>query len=220
MPRAVLGVVACIYACLAASVHGALPMTKVTVPGASANMTFQVEMEVQISASKSGKFILEIHPSWAPLGVSRFRKLVTTGFFTDVRFFRVISGFMAQFGINGDPTVAAQWHNKDIHDDPRMVHNEEGYLTFATAGPNTRTTQLFINLVSNRNLDDQGFSPIGKVVKGMDVVKELYSGYGEGAPDGSGPDQSRIEDEGNAYLKKDFPKLSYIKSAKLVGGQL
>merc|ERR1712093_520847 len=192
-------------------VHAAQPMKKITVAGVKAS--FDVEFDVQLSAAKSGSFTLEVHPEWAPLGAARFKSLVKSGFFTDCRFFRVIKGFMAQFGINGDPKIAAKWHDANLKDDKVTQHNDEGFISFATAGPNTRTTQMFINLVANRNLDDQGFSPFGKVVKGMDVVKELYSGYGEGAPDGNGPDQTAVEEKGNAYLKKDFPLLSFTKSA-------
>ncbi len=163
----------------------------------------------------AGPFVIEVHRDWAPNGADRFYNLVKAGFFTDVRFFRVINGFMAQFGIHGDPSVARAWMQARIPDDPVKESNREGYVTFATAGPNTRTTQLFINLADNTGLDRQGFAPIGRVTTGMDVVHKLYDGYGEGAPRGSGPDQGRIQAEGNAYLSKSFSKLSYIKAAKI-----
>ncbi|HWH67913.1 MAG TPA: peptidylprolyl isomerase, partial [Candidatus Sulfotelmatobacter sp.] len=142
--------------------------------------------------------------------------LVRSGFFKDVAFFRVIPGFMCQFGIHGDPSVSAKWRSAKIPDDPVKGSNTRGTITFATAGPNTRTTQLFINFADNSNLDGMGFSPFGKVTEGMDVVDKIYSGYGEGAPRGHGPDQGRIQMEGNAYLKKDFPNLDYIKAATIV----
>ncbi|HLX96238.1 MAG TPA: peptidylprolyl isomerase [Verrucomicrobiae bacterium] len=163
-----------------------------------------------------GKFTIEVTRSLAPNGADRFYNLVRSGYFTDVSFFRVIPGFMCQFGIHGDPNISAKWRAAAISDDPVKGSNTRGTITFATAGPNTRTTQLFINFADNVNLDSMGFSPFGKVVKGMDVVDRINGEYGEGAPNGSGPDQGRIQMEGNAYLKKDFPNLDYIKSATIV----
>lgn len=163
-----------------------------------------------------GKFQIEVDRAMAPVGADRFYTLVKQGFFTDIAFFRVLSGFVAQFGIHGDPAKAMKWREKKIKDDPVKGTNAKGTLTFATAGPNTRTTQLFLNLVDNKRLDGMGFAPFGKVTSGMDVVSQLYSGYGEGSPMGSGPAQGRIQTQGNKYLKKDFPKLDYIKSAKLL----
>jgi peptidyl-prolyl cis-trans isomerase A (cyclophilin A) len=122
---------------------------------------------------------------------------------------------MAQFGIHGNPQIASAWRNAQIKDDPVKQSNKRGYVTFATAGPNTRTTQLFINFGDNASLDKQGFAPFGQVTKGMDVVDKIYNGYGEGAPRGKGPDQGRVQAEGNAYLTKDFPKLDYIKTATI-----
>ena len=132
------------------------------------------------------------------------------------RFFRVISGFMVQFGINADPKVSAVWRDANINDDPVKQSNTRGMITFATRGPNTRTTQMFINYADNNRLDGMGFAPFGQVVSGMNVVDALYSGYGEGAPRGAGPEQGRIQSEGNAYLTKEFPKLDYIKTATIV----
>lgn len=164
-----------------------------------------------------GPFTVEVHRDWAPRGADRFYNLVKVGFYNDVRFFRVIPGFMAQFGIHGDPTVAKLWQTSRINDDPVKQSNRRGSITFATAGPNTRTTQLFINLVDNANLDKMGFAPFGTVDgKGMAIVDKIYGGYGEGAPRGRGPDQGRLQAEGNAYLGKDFPRLDYIKSATIV----
>jgi peptidyl-prolyl cis-trans isomerase A (cyclophilin A) len=163
-----------------------------------------------------GDFVVEVHRDWAPLGADRFYNLVKYGFYTDASFFRVISGFMVQFGISARPAVARAWEKANIKDDPVTQHNQRGTITFATAGPNTRTTQVFINFGDNSGLDGQGFAPFGQVVEGMDVVDKLYSGYGDGAPQGNGPAQDRITNEGKAYLDKNFPKLDRIKSAAIV----
>jgi len=165
--------------------------------------------------TSKGAIVITVHRDWAPLGADRFFNLVKNGFYDDVRFFRVIPGFMAQFGIHGNPTVAAAWRPAQIKDDPVKQSNKRGFVTFATAGPNTRTTQLFINFGDNAGLDKQGFAPFGEVTTGMDVVDKIYSGYGEGAPRGKGPDQGRTQSEGNAYLTKEFPRLDYIKSATI-----
>jgi peptidyl-prolyl cis-trans isomerase A (cyclophilin A) len=165
--------------------------------------------------TSKGPFVIEVHRDWAPQGADRFYNLVKNGFFDNARFFRVIDGFMVQFGINGDPKIAAVWRDADIKDDPVKQSNERGTITFATAGPNTRTTQVFINFADNAPLDGQGFSPFGKVVSGMEVVDSLYGGYGEGAPNGNGPDQGRVQSQGNAYLEQDFPKLDFIKTATI-----
>lgn len=164
-----------------------------------------------------GDFTVEVHRDWAPNGADRFYNLVKIGYFDNVAFFRDIAGFMVQFGIHGSPDVNARWHNANIPDDPAVGQsNKRGFVTFATAGPNTRTTQLFVNFSDNGMLDSQGFTPFGQVVSGMEVVDGLYNGYGEGAPQGRGPDQGRLQDEGNAYLAKDFPLLDYVKTARLV----
>ena len=163
-----------------------------------------------------GKFTIEVTRSLSPNGADRFYNLVRSGYFKDIAFFRVIPGFMCQFGIHGDPNVSAKWRAAAIADDPVKGSNTRGTITFATAGPNTRTTQLFISFADNRNLDDMGFSPFGKVTEGMDVVDKINSEYGEGAPRGRGPDQGRVQGEGNTYLKKDFPNLDYIKFATIV----
>jgi len=163
-----------------------------------------------------GKFTIEVTRSLSPNGADRFYNLVRSGYFKDVAFFRVIPGFMCQFGIHGDPAVSAKWREANIADDPVKGSNTRGTISFATAGPNTRTTQLFINFGNNVNLDGMGFSPFGKVIEGMDVVDKINGEYGEGAPGGSGPNQGRVQMEGNTYLKKDFPNLDYIKSATIV----
>jgi len=163
-----------------------------------------------------GVVVIEVHRDWAPLGADRFYNLVKSGYFDNTRFFRVIPGFMAQFGIHGDPRVSAVWREAHIPDDPVRQRNTRGMVSFATAGPGTRTTQLFINYADNSRLDGMGFSPFGRVVEGMEVVDRLYGGYGEGAPGGRGPDQGRIQAEGNAYLERDFPELDYVRRATIV----
>ena len=163
-----------------------------------------------------GDFVIEIDRSWAPRGADRFYNLVKNGFFDNASFFRVLPGFIVQFGIHANPQVSSVWSNAAIKDDPIKHSNLKGTITFATAGPNSRTTQLFINLADNPNLDGMGFAPLGNVVQGMEVVMQLYGGYGEGAPEGAGPDQNRIQREGKAYLDKLFPKLDSIKTATIV----
>jgi peptidyl-prolyl cis-trans isomerase A (cyclophilin A) len=182
---------------------------------AAMNQSAPEKYQVLFTTSK-GDFTVEVTRALAPKGADRFYGLVKNGFFDDVRFFRVIRGFMVQFGIHGEPAVAAKWEDATIPDDPVKEHNTRGMLSFATGGPNTRTTQIFINYADNSRLDATGFSPFGKVTTGMDVVDQLYADYGEGAPQGNGPDQERIQKEGNAYLTKSFPKLDYIKTARIV----
>lgn len=173
---------------------------------------FKVKME-----TTKGDFIIECTRAWAPNGVDRFYNLVKAGYFTDIAMFRAIAGFMVQFGIHGDPKISAAWRDATIQDDPSGLHsNTPGTITFAKRVRDTRTTQLFINFGNNNNLDTIGFPPIGKVIQGIEVVNKINTEYDEGAPKGQGPDQERIQKEGNVYLKKDFPKLDYIKSATLV----
>jgi peptidyl-prolyl cis-trans isomerase A (cyclophilin A) len=162
-----------------------------------------------------GTFVVEVHRDWAPIGADRFYNLVKNGFFDEDRFFRVVEGFMVQFGISGNPQVSAQWQNADIKDDPVTQSNKPGFITFATRGPNTRTTQVFINYGDNHGLDSQGFAPFGQVTVGMNVVQSLYAGYGDGAPRGAGPSQPRMQSEGNPYLVSQFPKLDYITKATI-----
>ncbi|MBI5623517.1 MAG: peptidylprolyl isomerase [Elusimicrobia bacterium] len=163
-----------------------------------------------------GEFVIEVNRDWAPLGADRFYNLVRAGYFDGVSFFRVVKGFMVQFGIHGTPAVNAAWRQARIMDDPVKNTNARGTVTYAMAGPNTRTTQLFINYGNNAALDGQGFPPFGRVVKGMEVVDKLYDGYGD-MPDFGGhcPDQGRLQGEGDPYLKKDFPKLDFVKTARL-----
>ena len=143
------------------------------------------------------------------------QELTNIGFWNDCRVFRVLPGFVVQFGINGSPSVQSEWRSKSLRDDSVKVSNARGTVVFATAGPNTRTTQIFINTRDNSFLDKQGFAPIGRVVQGMDIVDRMYAGYGEGAPAGKGPNQGLIQLKGNTYLKESFPKLSYISSSTL-----
>ncbi|HTP37611.1 MAG TPA: peptidylprolyl isomerase [Methyloceanibacter sp.] len=182
---------------------------------ASLNEKAPATYKVKFDTSK-GSFVVEVHRDWAPNGADRFYNLVKNGFYNDARFFRVISGFMVQFGINGNPQISKVWRDANIKDDPVKASNKRGMITFATAGPDTRTTQVFVNFGNNAGLDDQGFAPFGQVISGMEVVDALYAEYGEGAPQGGGPDQGLVQSQGNAYLKKDFPKLDYIKTATIV----
>ena len=169
--------------------------------------------KVKMSTTK-GDFVIEVHRDWAPLGADRFYNLVKLGYFTDVVFFRVVKGFMVQFGIHGDPAVNHLWQPARIQDDPTgKQSNTRGMVTFAMGGPNTRTNQIFINYADNARLDSMGFPPFGKVIgDGMKVVDALEGMYGE-APS---QQQPRIQREGNAFLNAQFPKLDSIKSAKIV----
>lgn len=166
--------------------------------------------------TSAGDFVIEVHRAWAPIGADRFYNLVRNGYYDDARFYRVIEGFMAQFGMNADPLVTAQWRVATLQDDPVTESNTRGRITFAMSSlPNSRTTQVFINFGDNSNLDDMGFAPFGEVVEGMEVVDALYSGYGEGAPRGAGPDQGQIQGYGNEYLERDFPELDYVVHATI-----
>ena len=143
------------------------------------------------------------------------------GFYNNCRFFRVLPDFIAQVGMNGEPSVNLKWKPLSIADDPVAVSNTRGTVVFATAGTNTRTTQIFINTKKdekgNNSLDEKGFAPFGEVIEGMEFIDQLYAGYGEGPPSGEGPMQSRIREEGNAYLASSFPKLSYISRMNFAG---
>ena len=164
--------------------------------------------KVKLDTSK-GPFVIEVHRSWAPLGADHFYSLVKSGFYNDVRFFRVVPNFMVQFGMNGDPKVQSA-HNTTIKDDPAKESNKRGYVTFAKTGaPNSRSTQIFINFKDNAFLDAQGFAPIGQVVSGMDIVDKINAEYREQ------PNQNEIRASGNAYLTREFPKLDYVKTATI-----
>ncbi|MFQ5688693.1 MAG: peptidylprolyl isomerase [Gemmatimonadota bacterium] len=182
------------------------------------NRTAPATFEVRFETS-GGDFVVRVHGEWAPHGADRFYNLARNGFYDGTRFFRVLEGFVAQFGISGDPGLSAVWRDARIPDDPVRESNLRGRLTFATAGPNTRTTQVFINYADNSQLDGMGFAPFGEVVKGMEVVDGLYGGYGEGAPQGHGPDQGRIQAEGNEYLEDGFPELDFITRAVVISGE-
>ena len=164
------------------------------------------EYEVTFKTT-AGDFVVKVTRAWAPLGADRFYNLVRHGFFSNAAFFRVVPGFVVQFGLNANPAVNAAWEKAYIKDDPVTQSNHTGFLTFATAGPNTRTTQLFISLGENASLDKLGFSAFGQVTSGMDVVQKIFPGYGES------PDQAQITAEGKTYLDKNFPKLDHIISA-------
>jgi len=170
--------------------------------------------KVKFETSK-GDFMVTVTRDWSPLGADRFFTLVKGGFFDGARFFRVLPGFVVQFGIAANPAVTAKWRDANLADEPVKQSNRRGTITYAKGGPNTRTTQVFINLADNARLDPSGFSPFGAVSQGMEVVDQFYSGYGEGAPNGNGPAQSSAESDGNAYLIRDFPKLDYIKKATI-----
>ncbi|NOZ61702.1 MAG: peptidylprolyl isomerase [Calditrichaeota bacterium] len=172
--------------------------------------------KIKFETSK-GDFVMEVHRDWSPHGADRLYYLAKNGFYDGVRFFRVIDGFMAQFGYHGDPKVIAAWESLNIPDDPVVQSNKRGYVSFAKSNmPDSRTTQLFINFADNAFLDGMGFSPVAVVTAGMDVVDQLYNGYGEGAPRGTGPNQGEIQKGGNKYLNDNFPKLDYIKKAYLL----
>jgi peptidyl-prolyl cis-trans isomerase A (cyclophilin A) len=173
---------------------------------AKAPATFRVRF-----STTRGTFVIAVTRAWAPLGAERFYNLVQAGFFDGARFFRVVPRFVVQFGLNGDPRVNAAWQSARFPDDPVKQTNARGRITFATAGPGTRTTQLFINLADNPPLDQMGFAPFGELSgDGMTVVQGIYAGYGEL------PDQGRITMEGNTYLEAQFPRLDYVKKAEVV----
>lgn len=158
----------------------------------------------------AGDFVVEVHRDWAPLGADRFYNLVRRGYFTNAAFFRVVPGFVVQFGLNANPAINKVWSDANIQDDPVKQSNTRGRLVFATAGPNTRTTQLFINFGDNARLDGMGFAPFGTVLEGMDVVDKIYPGYGET------PSQGQITNQGDAYLTANFPKIDKIKLARIL----
>jgi peptidyl-prolyl cis-trans isomerase A (cyclophilin A) len=166
--------------------------------------------------TSQGAFVVEVTRDWAPRGADRFHELVRNHFYDGCRFFRVVPNFVAQFGINRDPSISRLWSQLGIPDDPVAQSNKKGAVSYAKSGPATRTTQVFINLSDNTRLDAMGFAPFGRVTSDMDVVESLYKGYGEMAPRGNGPNHNRIEMEGYEYLKRHFPRLDYIQTATLV----
>jgi peptidyl-prolyl cis-trans isomerase A (cyclophilin A) len=182
-----------------------------------ATLKVQAPAEYDVNfVTSAGEFTVHVTRAWAPNGADRFYNLVRHHFYDGAAFFRVLPGFMAQFGMSAYPQVSRAWENANIKDDKVTQSNKRGYVSFAMAGPNTRTTQIFINYGNNTNLDSSGFSPFATVTMGMDAVDKLYSGYGEGAPDGRGPRQDLIGSQGRAYLDKGFPNLDKIQSASIV----
>lgn len=167
---------------------------------------FNVEFE-----TSKGKFVIEVRRAWAPRGADRFYTLIKQDFYQDCRFFRVVPGFVVQWGINGDPAVHKKWEKKTIEDDSLLASNLRGFVTFAKTGaPNSRSTQLFVNLDHNTSLDQSGFAPFGRVIKGMEVIEKLTSEYADK------PEQEKIIAKGNKYLNKEFPELDFIKTVKVV----
>jgi peptidyl-prolyl cis-trans isomerase A (cyclophilin A) len=208
---------ALLTAALVAGTAGVI-MAQTAALKSPATLTEQAPATYRVNFDTSaGAFVIEVTRAWAPNGADRFYNLVKNGYYNDARFFRVIPGFMVQFGINGDPALNGVWQAARIPDDPVKESNTRGMITFATAGPNTRTTQVFINFQNNAGLDAQGFAPFGRVVSGMDVVDKINGEYGEGAPNGRGPAQARVQNEGNAYLTASFPNLDYIRTATIEG---
>jgi peptidyl-prolyl cis-trans isomerase A (cyclophilin A) len=174
------------------------------------------QYKVRLQTTK-GDVVILVHRDWSPLGADHFYELTRMGFYNDTRFFRALKGFIVQWGINGDPKINKDWSEITIKDDPPKVSNKIGTVVFAMAGPNSRTTQVFINLGDNSgSLDPQGFTPFGEVIQGMENVQNVYMDYGEGAPQGSGPSQAAIADIGTPYLEEHFPKLDYIKKAQIL----
>ena len=218
MVRSTAGVT--LAAVLALIAVRAVTATQEAAPGALANPsalkeTAPATYTAQFDTS-AGAFTISVTRAWAPHGADRFYNLVKSGFYNDVRFFRAIPNFMVQFGIHGTPSVAAAWRNARLPVDKVAQSNRRGFVTYAMgASPDTRTTQVFINFRDNTNLDATGFAPFGQVTSGMEIVDKIYTGYGEGPPRGSGPEQGRLQAEGNAYLMKSFPKLDYVKAATI-----
>jgi peptidyl-prolyl cis-trans isomerase A (cyclophilin A) len=197
-------------AALAAGAAATAPPAALLKP-ATLNMKAPATYTVEFTTT-AGRFDVTAQRKWAPRGADRFYNLVRARFYDGVEFFRVVPGFVVQFGISGFPAVSTAWQHANIPDDPVKSSNLRGTITFADAGPNTRTTQVFINLASNTSLDTQGFAPFGKVTKGMSVVDKLYSAYGDGPTN----TQAQISSEGNTFLKRQFPKLDAVITARLL----
>jgi peptidyl-prolyl cis-trans isomerase A (cyclophilin A) len=177
--------------------------------------TYRVKLE-----TSKGDIVLEVRREWAPRGADQFFDLVRNRFYDGARFFRVVRGFVVQFGIHGDPATQRLWGDMKFRDDPVKQSNRKGFVSFAKLGPNSRTTQVFINLGDNVSLDKEGFAPFAQVVEGMEVVERLWSAYGEIPPKGQGPDPAKIMLEGNAYLDRDFPRLDTILRARVVASSV
>ncbi len=213
-------------AAVAAPAAPAAPVAEVVAPISTAGLMNPDAKKVDVAGPDSfmvhvitskGTFDVKVHRDWAPKGADHLYFLLTNGFYDNVRFYRVLQGFMAQFGAAGDTAIAHRWGMRTIGADPVKHSNTRGTLTYAMGGsPDTRSTQLFINTVNNARLDEIGFAPLGEVTSGMAVVDSLYNQYGEGADSGGrGPAQGSIGTEGNAYLIREFPKLDYILTARV-----
>ncbi|HTY61469.1 MAG TPA: peptidylprolyl isomerase [Acidobacteriota bacterium] len=209
---ALITIVAMLVAAVAGSAVAQVNMEKLLNP-ASLNEQAPDKYKVKFDTSK-GEFIVEVTRDWAPIGADRFYNLVKNGFYDNCKFYRNIEGFMVQFGINGNPKVMAAWRPAQIKDDPPKHSNTRGFITFAMGGPNTRTTQVFINFGDNSRLDKDGFAPFGKVTKGMNIVESLYNKYG--AKPGEPQSQTQAQMQGNVYLEKEFPNLDFIKTATIL----
>jgi peptidyl-prolyl cis-trans isomerase A (cyclophilin A) len=196
---------------LAADPQEAKPNVEKLMNPAQLNETAPDKFQAIFDTSK-GEFIVDVTRAWSPNGADRFYNLVKNGYYNNCRFFRVVKNFMVQFGISGDPKLNAAWNTATIRDDHSAKQsNARGYITYAKTGaPNSRTTQVFINFADNSFLDSQGFTPFGKISKGMDIVDAINAQYGES------PNQTLIQSQGNAYLEKSFPKLDYVKTATIV----
>lgn len=174
--------------------------------------TFRARFE-----TSAGDFVVQVHRDWSPRGADRFYNLVRSGWYDDQRIYRVVPGFMSQWGLHGDPVATYQWRNAFIDDDPVVVSNTRGRVTFATCDVDCRIQEIFVNTDDNPGLDAQGFSPFGEVVEGMEAVDAFYGGYGDGPPRGEGPYQAQVRAEGNAYLDAEFPELTRIERAVIEG---
>ena len=204
-PRLALGVVCATIAPVLSACGDKPAASSTQAPSGPTPDTFRVAFE-----TSRGPFVVEAIRAWAPNGADRFYTLTREGFFDENRFFRVVPGFIAQFGINNDKAVNQRWDDRPLPDDSARQSNARGTVVFTSQGPNTRAHQMFVNLGPNQRLDSQGFTPFGRVVSGMEVVDSIYAGYGER------PVQQLIQTLGNSYLARMFPKLDYIKSATLI----
>jgi peptidyl-prolyl cis-trans isomerase A (cyclophilin A) len=205
-----LGIAAAVAAAVVAGAVAYSAPEKLMDPAkltAKAPETFKAKLD-----TTKGMVVIEVHRAWSPNGADRFYNLVKNGYYDGVKFFRVVPGFVVQWGIHGDPSIATKWLQSNIQDDPVKESNKRGFITYAKSGaPNSRSVQLFINLGDNSRLDATGFAPFGKVTEGMDVVEKLYGGYAEGLT----KLQGKIAEEGNAFLEKNYPELDGIKKATI-----
>ena len=211
-PAIALALVVHLSACESAPSYNPMLLTPESLTETAPDV-FQARFE-----TSKGDFVIEVRREWSPIGADRFYNLVANGYYDNVRFFRVIAGFMAQFGIHGDPAVSAAWSDQRINDDPVAQSNTRGFVSYAKLDVNTRTTQIFINFGDNSRLDPMGFSPFGQVVEGMEVVDQIYSGYGNTQPNGTGPYPPSIHTRGNEYLDEEYPNLDFVTRATIVGG--